>query len=96
MINPNRSFLLLLLVVVLLLCIPFVAMRFTPEVAWSVPDFLVAGTLLVGTGLLCGMVMRRFPSTRHRLLLCGMIVMLMLLVWVELAVGVFGTPFAGS
>jgi hypothetical protein len=32
----------------------------------------------------------------YRILIIGLILILFLLVWAELAVGIFGTPFAGS
>lgn len=79
-----------------LLLIPLVAMQFTEEVAWTAFDFTVAGVLLFGTGLMCELVMRKVKSTKGRLALVTSILGLLFLVWAELAVGVFGTPFAGS
>jgi hypothetical protein len=35
-------------------------------------------------------------KTSHRIILCGLLLLALLLVWAELAVGIFGTPFAGS
>jgi hypothetical protein len=52
--------------------------------------------LLLGSGLLCGFVLRRVKSVKSRLLICGVILLAFFLIWAELAVGVFGTPFAGS
>lgn len=82
--------------VALLLLVPFIAMQFTTEVNWTGPDFLIAGVLLLGTGLLCELVLRKVTKTSHRLILCGAILVVLFLVWAELAVGIFGTPFAGS
>lgn len=79
-----------------LLCIPLVAMLFTNEVNWSPFDFIVAGILLVGTGLLLEVILRKVKSTRNRLLLAGFILFLFLVTWLELAVGIFGSPIAGS
>lgn len=79
-----------------LLLIPLVAMQFTDEVRWDATDFIVAGGLLFGTGLLCEFVMRKVRKTKHRIIICGIILAVLFLIWVELAVGIFGTPFAGS
>ena len=80
----------------LLLLIPFIAMQFTDEVNWTLFDFVVAGVLLLGTGLLCELVMRKVKKKDHRIAICGAILVVLFLIWAELAVGIFGTPFAGS
>lgn len=82
--------------VAILLSIPLIAMQFTNEVNWDLTDFIVAGILLLGTGLLCEFVMRKVTKTTHRIALCGFILLVLALIWIELAVGIFGTPFAGS
>ena len=87
---------LILLGATLLLLVPLIAMRFTAEVDWTVSDFAVAAGLLYGTGIACELVLRRIGSTPVRIALCGGLVLLLLLTWAELAVGVFGTPFAGQ
>ncbi len=86
----------IVLTVALLLLIPLTAMQFTEEVKWDSSDFIIAGVLLLGTGLLCELVMRKVTQTKHRFAICGVILLLLVIVWVELAVGIFGTPFAGS
>lgn len=80
----------------LLLLIPLVAMQFSKEVNWSLFDFLVAGFLLLGTAIILELILKNVKKTTHRVLLliglfCGLF-----LVWAELAVGIVGTPFAGS
>ena len=96
MITQNKRLIGIVLTVVFLLLIPLVAMQFTNEVDWKLFDFVVMGVLLLGTGLTCELVMRKVPSIERRLLICGIILLVFLLIWAELAVGVFGTPFAGS
>lgn len=91
----NRLNFILGLVGVLLL-IPFIGMQLTDEVNWSLADFIIAGSLLLATGLACEFVLRKIRSKAKRLAICGAILFVLLLVWAELAVGVFGTPFAGS
>lgn len=80
----------------ILLLIPLIAMQFTNEVDWDIFDFIIMGVLLSGTGLLCELVMRKVNGTLNRIIICGAVLLVFFLIWAELAVGVFGTPFAGS
>lgn len=96
MITQNQRLMGIVLAVAILLLIPFIAMQFSTGVNWSTFDFVVAGVLLLGTGLLCELVLRIVKKTQHRIVLLGVILLALFLVWVELAVGLFGTPFAGS
>lgn len=79
-----------------LLMVPLIAMQFTTEVNWTWFDFVVAGILLYGTGLLCELVLRKVRDTGRRFLVIGIVLVVLFLVWAELAVGIFGTPLAGS
>ena len=96
MIMENKRGIGIILTVVFLLLIPLVAMKFTNEVNWTLSDFVVAAVLLLGTGLVCEFVMRKIKKTNHRIIFCGVIMVALLLIWIELAVGLFGTEFAGS
>jgi ABC-type cobalt transport system substrate-binding protein len=96
MLTQNKRLIGIVLTVAILLLIPFLAMQFTSEVNWSSFDFVVAGVLLLGTGLLCELVLRLVKKTEHRIIIVGIILVALFLIWAELAVGVFGTPFAGS
>jgi len=96
MIAHNKRLIGMLGTVALLLCLPLVAMQFSNEVNWSGFDFAVAGTLLLGTVLLCEWVLRKVRATKQRLWLLAGILLALFLIWAELAVGVFGTPLAGS
>lgn len=91
-----KTIIIIISIVILLLLIPFLAMQFTNEVAWSVMDFVVAGILLLGTGLVIEFVLRKVKNTKHRIIICILILLALLLLWLELAVGLFGTPIAGS
>lgn len=71
-------------------------MQFSNEVNWSIMDFLVAGVLLFGTGLTIEFVLRKVKTRKNRILICGIILLLLLLLWIELAVGLFGSPIAGN
>lgn len=84
------------LIVALLLSIPFIAMQFTEEVQWSPFDFILMGVLLSLTGLGIDLILRKFPKLQQRLLLIAVVLGAFFLIWAELAVGIFGSPFAGS
>ena len=96
MITENKRLIGILASATLLLFIPLTAMLFTNEVNWGAMDFAIAGILLFGTGLGCELVLRKVKKTSYRLLICGIIFLLLFLIWAELAVDLFGTPLAGS
>lgn len=83
-------------IVGLLLLIPLIAMQLTDEVNWSFFDFIIMGALLTITGLLIGIILKKVNNSKNRLILIVTIVMIFFLIWAELAVGLFGTPFAGN
>lgn len=96
MITQNQRLSGIMLFVVFLLLIPLIAMQFTDEVDWGLADFIIMGILLVGTGLICELIMRKVKNVDYRI---GIIILLLaglFLIWAELSVGIFGTPFAGS
>ena len=80
----------------MLLVLPLVAMQFTKEVNWTVSDFVIGGILLFGTAGIIDFVLRKVKSRRNRIMLSMSVLLVLMLIWAELAVGLFGTPFAGS
>ena len=83
-------------IVALVLLIPLVAMQFTKEVNWDLTDFITMGILLFITGMGIEIVTRKVQSTKLKLALTLTILFILFLIWAELAVGIFGSPFAGS
>ncbi|MCC3216845.1 hypothetical protein LIV57_16395 [Chryseobacterium sp. X308] len=79
-----------------LLSIPLVGNLFSKEVNWSEADFLIAGTLLFTTAFLINMVRNKIKKQSQRMMICILILLALVLIWCELAVGIFGSPFAGS
>jgi hypothetical protein len=79
-----------------ILLVPFIAMRFTREVNWTVLDFLVAGVLLAGIGTLYVLLTRKLRTPIQRRAVGGGLLLTLMLLWAELAVGIFGSPIAGS
>lgn len=96
MITQNKRLIGIVLSVALLLLIPLIAMQFTQEVNWDVSDFVGMGILLLGTGLTGEFVLRKVKKFEHQFLFIAAILVVLFLIWAELAVGIFGTVFAGS
>lgn len=96
MIKKNKRLIGILIAIGILLLIPLIAMQFTDEVNWTLYDFIVMGFLLIGTGLLCELVIRKVNKNYLRIALCLVLLLIFFLIWAELAVGIFGTPFAGQ
>jgi hypothetical protein len=73
-----------------LLTAPLIAMRFTPEVAWTSSDFVVMGAILFTA---CGafeLAVRAQGSLAYRAA-CGLAILTaFLIVWMTLAVGIIG------
>jgi hypothetical protein len=92
----NKRLFTLLAGVACLLLVPLVAMRFTNEVNWTALDFLVAAALLVGACLIFEFFARRATSSAGRLIVGIAVIAVLVIAWVELAVGIFGSPWAGS
>ena len=86
----------IVLMAAILLLIPYLAMKFTGEVNWTAIDFIAAGVLLLGTGLACEFVMRKVKKFEYRIAISAAVLLALFIVWAELAVGLIGTPVAGS
>jgi len=76
---------------ILLLMIPLIAMQFTNEVAWTLSDFVIAGTLLFGTGLTYTLVTRTSGEMMYRIAIGFALFTGLFLVWVNMAVGIIGS-----
>jgi hypothetical protein len=63
---------------------------------WTLSDFVIMGILIFGTGLIYECIIKKIKNSTHRVYFAIALVVAFLLVWAELAVGLFGTPFAGS
>jgi Kef-type K+ transport system membrane component KefB len=91
MMVPTRNVVRVVLAAGLLLLLPLLAMLWTGELAWGPADFVLAGLLLVGTGLLYEWVVSRMNGAGYRLAVGLALATAILLVWVNLAVGLIGS-----
>ncbi len=92
----NRRFFIMMTTVVILLFIPLMAMQFTNEVNWNISDFIVAAVLLLVAVFTYELISRKVKTPKNRTILSVVLLIIFLLIWAELAVGIFGTPLAGS
>jgi hypothetical protein len=87
----NKRLIGIVLTMGVLLLIPLIG-----RANWSLFDFAVAGVLLLGSGLIFELIMRTVEKFEYRIAVCAALLAGLFLIWVELAVGLFGTPFAGN
>ena len=88
--------LILLISLLLLLLIPFVEMQYSNEVKWSLNDFIIMGVILLSFGIIINTIIYHVVAFNKRVILISTLIILFLLLWAELAVGLFNSPFAGS
>ena len=79
-----------------LLLIPFAGNLISPEFEWDLTDFLIMGILLLGAGLALELILRKVANQTTRTLAIIFLVLAFLLLWAEMAVGIFGSPLAGN
>ena len=79
-----------------LLLIPLIGMAITDEINWSLFDFIIMGSLLIFLSIGINFVSNCKKNLKNRDLYIGILVLIFTFIWTELAVGIFGTPFAGS
>lgn len=87
----NKRIIGIVLAVALLLLINFIA-----KAPWSLFDYILAGVLMIGAGLMFEFVMRKVTKIEYRIGIFAALLIGFLLIWIEIAVGLFGTPFAGN
>jgi uncharacterized membrane protein AbrB (regulator of aidB expression) len=80
----------------LLLVIPLIGMCITEEFNWSPFDFIMMGVLILSVSIGINFTLNKTKNLKNRIIYIGILGLLFLLIWAELAVGIFGTPFAGN
>ena len=79
-----------------LLLLPFFFSFISKEVNWSSSDYLLMGIMLLFLSIGIEIVMRFAKDAKKRLLLMMAVIFTFLLLWAELAVGIFNSPWAGQ
>lgn len=85
-----------ILVAELVLLVPLIAMQFSDEWDWKVTDFIIIGILLAGVGFAYQLIVNGVKNNSKQAVAGIVLAALMILLWVEMAVGIFGSPIAGS
>jgi len=96
MTRQNRIIIYIGLAVAFILLILMLVNRFNDEMDWKTGDFIVMGILLFSAGLAYELIAKKMSTTVYRVIVAIVIVIIFLLIWAELAVGIFGSPLAGS
>lgn len=94
-INLKRSAFIYLIAVSLLI-IPALGMQFSNEVHWSFSDFLIAGIILLIAASMVNIILTFIHKKLWKIILLIISFFIIAIIWAELAVGIFGSPFAGS
>jgi hypothetical protein len=76
--------------------IPLFGSLFSNQVNWSLFDFIVMGFLLGLTGLSIHFIIEKLRNKTFKIVTIIFALIIFLMIWVELAVGVFGSPITGS
>lgn len=74
----------------LVFLLPLVAMQFTDDVKWAVGDFIFAGVLILGVGVLFELAVRKREDTSYRAAAAVSLVAAFLLMWLSAGVGIIG------
>lgn len=69
-------------------------MQFTNEVNWSFSYFAIMGSLLVIVGISCEITLRKVSKLVYRIAICLVILVAILFIWAEPAVGILDTIIA--
>lgn len=86
----------LLIGTVILLLIPLIGSQFSEEINWTTRDYVVAAVVLAGASFILDFTLTNAKNKQSRWAWGIAVVLALALVWVELAVGLFGSPIAGS
>ena len=93
---PTRTFIKFFGITIVLLLLPFVSSLFNDQIDWDILDYSVMGSMIFTAISLFFYTNRKFKKTKSSYWIEIFILVIFLLLWAELAVGIFNTPFAGS
>ena len=79
----------------ILLTIPFLSNMYINDFNWSLVDFIIMGVLIFSFLSFINFIRKKFSGIKEILAII-IVVIVFILLWAELAVGIFGSPFAGN
>jgi hypothetical protein len=80
----------------LFLLVPLITMQFSGEVKWDYFDFIAMGILLFVLFFCLTLIKVKTKTAVRRYTFFGIALLGALLIWIELAVGLFDTPIGGN
>lgn len=86
----TKNILRILIVTALILLIPLLG-----NWPWTLSDFVIMGILIIGTGLTYELVVSKV-GRKNRVVVATVLLLAFIVIWAELAVGLFGSPLAGN
>ena len=82
-------------ITVAVLLVVFLASLLSEQVTWSIYDFLIGGGLIFFFVTIETILWNKLKS-KHRLFVVLFVLLVFLILWAEMAVGLFDSPLAGS
>ncbi|WP_294244033.1 hypothetical protein [uncultured Chryseobacterium sp.] len=96
MISRQQKTALIYAVPCLLMATAFFAGLFAEGWNWTASDFATAAALLFGAAFFINLAAVSQKPFFMKLMICLSVILVLVLIWIELAVGIFGSPFAGN
>ncbi|MDA8570452.1 hypothetical protein N9K91_00970 [Schleiferiaceae bacterium] len=82
-------------ITVAVLLVVFLASLLSDQVTWSIYDFLIGGGLIFVFATIETILWNKLKS-KHRLFVVLFVLLVFLILWAEMAVGLFDSPLGGS
>ena len=82
-------------ITVAVLLVVFLASLLSDQVTWFIYDFLISGGLIFVFATIETILWNKLKS-KHRLFVVLFVLLVFLILWAEMAVGLFDSPLAGS
>ena len=82
-------------ITVAVLLVVFLASLLSDQVMWSIYDFLIGGGLIFVFATIEVILWNKLKS-QHKLFVVLFVLLVFLILWAEMAVGLFDSPLAGS
>lgn len=80
----------------LLLLIPLIGMFVSDEINWSAIDFIIMGVLILSLSFSIKIFLSTTKKLKYRIIGISLILLVFIMIWAELAVGIFNSPIAGN
>jgi hypothetical protein len=95
-VNPFKPYTTSLIIVVLMLFVIHLLLQYSSEVNWTLLDYAVAGVFLLISSFGITFILQNKSSVISKSVVVSSVLLILILVWIELAVGIFGTAIAGQ